>query len=48
MARGDLPALARLDIADDPDVWRRLGFAVDDATARVGDVDLRLDRKSVV
>lgn len=41
MARGDLPALARLDIADDPQVWRRLGFAVDDAATRVGGVELR-------
>ena len=43
MPRGDLPALVRLDIADAPDVWRRLGFAVgDDATTRVGNVTLRL------
>lgn len=41
MARGDLPALARLDIADDPEVWRRLGFAVDHEATRVGDVELR-------
>ena len=28
VGRGDLPALAGLDIADPPDVWRRLGFTV--------------------
>jgi hypothetical protein len=43
MPRGDLPALVRLDIADDPDVWRRMGFVVaDDATTRVGEVTLHL------
>ncbi len=43
MPRGDLPALVRLDVADEPDVWRRLGFTVaDDGTTRVGDVTLRL------
>ena len=42
MARGDLPALARLDVADDPDVWRRLGFTVTAGAVRVGAVELRL------
>lgn len=41
MSRGDLPALARLDIADDPGTWTRLGFTVGaDGTTRVGDVEL--------
>lgn len=43
MARGELPALAGLDVADDPDVWRGLGFSVgDDGTCRIGEVELRL------
>ncbi len=43
MGRGDLPALAGLDIADPPDVWRRLGFTVaDDGTCAVGKLTLRL------
>jgi hypothetical protein len=29
MARGTLPALVGLDVADAPEVWRRLGFSVD-------------------
>ncbi len=43
MPRGDLPALTRLDVADDPGVWTALGFSVGaDATVRVGAVELRL------
>jgi len=43
MGRGDLPALAGLDIADPPDVWRRLGFTVAaDGTCVVGTVTLRM------
>ena len=43
MGRGRLPALAGLDIADPPDVWRRLGFTVAaDGTCVVGTVTLRL------
>ena len=43
MGRGDLPALAGLDIADPPDVWRRLGFSVsDDGTCVVGMLTVRL------
>lgn len=43
MPRGDRPALAALDIADDPAVWIALGFAVDGGgRTRVGDVDLVL------
>ena len=43
MGRGDLPALAGLDIADAPDVWRRLGFTVaDDGTCVVGKLTVRL------
>ena len=43
MGRGDLPALAALDIADPPDVWRRLGFIVAaDGTCVVGTTTLRL------
>lgn len=43
MPRGDLPALATLDVADPPDVWRRLGFAVEPAgECRIGAVTIRL------
>jgi hypothetical protein len=43
VGRGDLPALAGLDIADPPDVWRRLGFTVAaDGTCVLGTVTLRL------
>lgn len=43
MARGDLPALTGLDVADPPDVWRALGFTVaQDGSCVVGDVTLRL------
>ena len=43
MARGDLPALTRLDIADDPAVWTALGFTVGaGGMVRVGSVVLRL------
>ena len=43
MGRGDLPALAGLDIADPPDVWRRLGFTVTgDGTCVLGSITLRL------
>ena len=43
MGRGGLPALAGLDIADPPDVWRRLGFTVaDDGTCVVGMLTVRL------
>lgn len=43
MGRGDLPALAGLDIADPPDVWRRLGFTVvPDGTCALGALTLRL------
>ncbi len=43
MGRGDLPALVGLDIADDPDVWRALGFAVSaDGVCTVGPTTLRL------
>ena len=43
MGRGDLPALAGLDIADAPDVWRALGFTVaDDATCVIGGLVVRL------
>ena len=43
MGRGDLPALAGLDIADPPDVWRRLGFIVsDDGTCVLGTLTVRL------
>lgn len=41
MARGDLPALAELTVADPPEVWRGLGFAVDDAgSCTIGGVRL--------
>jgi len=43
VGRGDLPALAGLDIADSPDVWRALGFTVADGGACVlGPITLRL------
>ena len=43
MGRGDLPALAGLDIADPPEVWRRLGFTVAaDGTCVLGTLTLRL------
>jgi catechol 2,3-dioxygenase-like lactoylglutathione lyase family enzyme len=43
MARGGLPALAALDVADAPELWRELGFHVSqDGTCRVGEVELRL------
>lgn len=43
MGRGDLPALAGLDIGDAPDVWRRLGFTVGpDGTCVLGTLTLRL------
>ena len=43
MGRGRLPALAGLDIADPPDVWRGLGFTVgDDGTCAVGGLVVRL------
>jgi hypothetical protein len=43
VGRGDLPALAGLDIADPPDVWRRLGFSVAaDGTCVVGTLTVRL------
>jgi len=43
VGRGDLPALAGLDIADPPDVWRRLGFTVGaDGTCVVGGIALHL------
>lgn len=43
MGRGDLPALTGLDIADPPDVWRRLGFTVaPDGTCVLGALTLRL------
>lgn len=43
MARGGLPALVGLDIADAPEVWRGLGFTVgDDGTCSVGGVTLHL------
>ena len=41
MARGDLPALAGLDVADAPAVWRDLGF-----TVGAGDV-VQLERVAV-
>ncbi len=43
MRRGDLPALAGLQIADDPKVWLDLGFTVAaDRTCAVGGVSLEL------
>jgi len=43
VGRGDLPALAGLDIADPPDVWRRMGFTVgEDGTCVLGGLTLRL------
>lgn len=43
MARGELPALAGLDVADPPELWREMGFSVErDGTCRVGEVELRL------
>lgn len=43
MARGGLPALAGLDVADDAPVWRALGFAVSPGDAvHIGSVVLRL------
>ena len=43
MARGELPALAALDVGDPPELWRDLGFSVaQDGSCRVGDVELRL------
>lgn len=43
MARGELPALAGLDVADPPELWRKLGFTVaEDGTCAVGAVELRL------
>lgn len=41
MARGDLPALVELTVADAPEVWRALGFAVDsDGVCTIGGVRL--------
>ena len=43
MSRGQLPALAALEIADDPALWTRLGFALDaGGSLVVGAVKLRL------
>ena len=43
MGRGDLPALAGLDIADPPELWRGLGFSVSDAgTCVLGRVTIAL------
>jgi len=43
MARGELPALAAIDVADPPQLWRELGFSVDEhGTCRVGQIELRL------
>jgi hypothetical protein len=43
VARGGLPALAELEIGDEPETWARAGFAVSDAgEARVGSVVLRM------
>lgn len=43
MPRGALPALAGLDVADDPGAWRRLGFTVgDDGACAIGPVTLRI------
>lgn len=43
MTRGSLPALAALEIADAPDVWRKLGFTVGTGdVVTVGGVELRL------
>jgi hypothetical protein len=36
------PDLVALEIADEPDAWRRLGFAVEDGAVMLGDVELRL------
>lgn len=41
MARGGLPALASLTVADPPEVWRALGFRVgEDGACRIGGVRL--------
>ena len=43
MSRGGLPALDALEVADPPDVWRRLGFVVaPDGACRIGDVTIQL------
>ncbi len=43
MSRGGLPALAELEIADDPVVWARIGFDVQPSgTLLLGGVTLRL------
>lgn len=43
MARGDLPALVRLEIGDEPALWRRLGFAVmEDGVTQIGGVVVAL------
>jgi len=43
MARGELPALAALDVCDPPRVWRALGFTVGaDEECVVGGVTVRL------
>ncbi len=43
MSRGQLPALAALEIADDPALWERLGFALEaGGSLVVGAVTLRL------
>ena len=43
MARGGLPALASLTVADPPEVWRELGFAMgEDGSCVIGGVRLRV------
>lgn len=43
MTRGGMPALARLEIADEPGLWHGLGFCVtDDGTLTAGAVEIQL------
>lgn len=43
MARGDLPALTGLEVADPPELWRALGFTVSgDGSCVIGGVTLTL------
>ena len=47
MARGDLPALVGLDVADPPERWRGLGFSLtDDGAAQIGTVHIRFGSRS--